>query len=67
MTPQIIKEEDIVEKVFVNSKYEIVPENEANYIRIRLKDGRSIIGIKQDNTVEKKFVLRMGQDIQHAN
>lgn len=65
MTPQIIKEEDIIEKVFVNSKYEIVPEEQANYIRIRLKDGRSIIGIKQ-NTAEQKFTLKM-LDKQHAN
>jgi hypothetical protein len=49
----------------VNSKYEIVPEEQANYIRIRLKDGRSIIGIKQ-NTAEQKFTLKM-LDKQHAN
>jgi hypothetical protein len=50
----------------VNSKYEIVPEEEATYIRLRLKDGRTIYGIKQDSP-KQKIVLKMGQDMQHAN
>lgn len=68
MKPQIrgIKEEDIVEKIFMNSKYEIVPESKADYIRIRLRDGRSISGIKQNVNPDKRFVLKMKQDSQHA-
>ena len=68
MASEIINPNDIVEKVFLDLHYQIVPESEAVFVRIRLKSGRSLIGIvSADSKPVPPARVVLGKELQHAN
>jgi hypothetical protein len=67
MASEIINPNDIVEKVFLDLHYQIVPESEAVFVRIRLKSGRSLIGIVSEDSKPAPARVVLGKELQHAN
>jgi hypothetical protein len=68
MASEIINPNDIVEKIFLDLHYQIVPESEAVFVRIRLKSGRSLIGIvSEDSKSVPPARVILGKELQHAS
>jgi hypothetical protein len=70
MTREIINPDDIVEQVFLDLHYQIVPKSQAVFVRIRLKNGRSLTGIVSEDDKPAptiRVVLNKEQELQHAN
>ncbi|MFA5036413.1 MAG: hypothetical protein WC479_04485 [Candidatus Izemoplasmatales bacterium] len=70
MAREIINPDDIVEQVFLDLHYQLVQKSQAVFVRIRLKNGRSIIGIVSEDdklTPTTRVVLNKEQELQHAS
>ncbi len=67
MASEIINPSDIVEKVFLDLHYQIVPESKAAFVRIRLKSGRSLIGIVSEDSKPVPARVVLSKELQHAS
>jgi hypothetical protein len=61
-----IQDSEILEKVFLTKDYKLTDEANADFIRIRLKDGRTLYGYKNKRP-GTRVILQTEKDFHNAN